>query len=524
MYNKVISKIRCHSPNQKNTPIRNYNTLYYIATREGVDLAPLSEEESDNATYARYIHERPKSNGLFGQNIDTQDINAICSHIRNISKSHCIYRGILSLSEEDAKQLGFLDKSAWNDYLRLAMPEIAETLGIPVSEMVWVAAFHKERGHPHVHYMLWDSNPAHIRSPFISVPQQHKCRELFSGRFFAEERKALNAQKTAIRNTIAENLKEGMQNDIQKLVSDICSQPSYQTLHRINQQFLDDASCELLKLTEHLPKSGSIKYAYLPPEVKKEVDLIVQHLISNPELQKEYNSFLNFHQKIAETYSPTKKELHVAILKGKEDIDRRLANVVLNAAKTLRKEKEIYYALQNTKLPSYQELLKDKISEATILALQSEAEKGDSQASYLLGRIYDDPNSGYYNPDQAITHYRKAVDNGNRAAKSILGSKYLWGKDVEHDETLGRKYLHEAQEEGDEYAKGTETAFDNYQKERANYCAVSLMTNLLQSLCYTNQTRCPSSVYHSGIDRNNKKAMKEVARKHQHKRSDGIEI
>ena len=108
MYNKVISKIRCHSPNQKNTPIRNYNTLYYIATREGVDLAPLSEEESDNATYARYIHERPKSNGLFGQNIDTQDINAICSHIRNISKSHCIYRGFCHYRRRTPNNWDFL--------------------------------------------------------------------------------------------------------------------------------------------------------------------------------------------------------------------------------------------------------------------------------------------------------------------------------------------------------------------------------------------------------------------------------
>ena len=55
MHSKVISKIRCYSPNQKNTALRNYNYLYYIATREGVDLELLTKKlegsPSDNITY-----------------------------------------------------------------------------------------------------------------------------------------------------------------------------------------------------------------------------------------------------------------------------------------------------------------------------------------------------------------------------------------------------------------------------------------------------------------------------------------
>lgn len=115
----------------------------------------------------RYIHERPRSHGLFG-NIDTDDLASVLKAMKAVSKRQCVYRGILSLSEEDAKELGFMNKDAWNNYLLLALPDISEILGIPVSELQWVAAFHNEKGHPHVHYMLWTSNPSHVQSPFIS--------------------------------------------------------------------------------------------------------------------------------------------------------------------------------------------------------------------------------------------------------------------------------------------------------------------------------------------------------------------
>ena len=529
MKSKVISKIRCHSPNQKNTPILNYNYLYYIATREGVDLYPLDQElsqdmtgSSDNETYMRYIHERPRSNGLFG-NIDTSDVNAVCRNMKNISKTHCIYRGILSLSEEDAQDLNYMDKAAWKDLLTLSLPEISSTLGIPATELQWVAAFHKEKGHPHVHYMLWSKNPKHVPTPYISIRQQHRCREILARRITANKRNELNILKTQSRDALLESSKKYTQTKSQKLADNICTQPSFQTLRKVNRDFLSSSSRELADLVTNLPKKGSIKYAYLPPEVKKQVDQIVQNMIGKEELKKEYDSFLNYHKEIASTYSPTQKELRIAILKAKEDIDQRLANVVLKAAQELRKDKSLYYALLNTRLPSYKTLLKRGISNQTIFALKNEIKDGDSQAAYLLGRIYDDPDSAFHDHDKAIHFYQNAADNGNTSAKSILGSKYIWGKDVKQNEKLGRTLLHEAQKEGNEYAKDAEQAYDSYQKERAEYRTISLMSDLLVSLCYANTTRNPSSVYRQDDDKNNIKALREKAKLNPHKHSNNLD-
>lgn len=519
MHSKVISKIRCYSPNQKNTALRNYNYLYYIATREGVDLELLTKKlegsPSDNITYLKYIHHRPRSNGLFGS-MDTSDINKLCSEIKQVSRHQCIYRGILSLSEEDARELGYLSKSAWNDYLTLALPQVSEVLGIPASEMRWVAAFHRERGHPHVHYMLWSSNPTHIQVPFISVPQQHKCRELLAGRFTEKERRQLSLQKTQVRNVVLLKGKSHTETALNDLVADICRQPEYKTLSRINKDMLEQSSRELLELVASLPRTGSIKYAYLPPDTKAQVDRIVQNMLGKAEIKAEYDSYLNYCKNIAETYSPTRKEVKVAILKGKEDIDRRLANIVLKSAKELRKDKEFYYSLVNNRLPSYHQLLTKGITEDTIQSLKIISESGDAQAAYLLGRIYDDPMTDYYEPTIALNYYKKATDKGYAEAQGVLGLKYIWGKNVEADEAIGREYLHHAQEQGNSFAKDVEDSYDSFCQERAVYATASLMRSFLRGLCSSNHAHQRTSVYNE-IDLNNSKARREIMLRRVHK-------
>ncbi len=513
MHSKVISKIRCYSPNQKNTALRNYNYLYYIATREGVDLELLTKKlegsPSDNITYLKYIHHRPRSNGLFGS-MDTSDINKLCSEIKQVSRHQCIYRGILSLSEEDARELGYLSKSAWNDYLTLALPQVSEVLGIPASEMRWVAAFHRERGHPHVHYMLWSSNPTHIQVPFISVPQQHKCRELLAGRFTEKERRQLSLQKTQVRNVVLLKGKSHTETALNDLVADICRQPEYKTLSRINKDMLEQSSRELLELVASLPRTGSIKYAYLPPDTKAQVDRIVQNMLGKAEIKAEYDSYLNYCKNIAETYSPTRKEVKVAILKGKEDIDRRLANIVLKSAKELRKDKEFYYSLVNNRLPSYHHLLTRGITNDTIQSLKDISQAGDTQATYLLARIYDDPTTTYYNPNLAFHYYKDAADNGHANAQGILGCKYIWGKDTKPDKDKGREYLHRAQAQGNNFAKDVEDSYDSFRRERAIYTTASLMRSFLLGLCSANHVHQRSSVY-KDFDKNNVKAKLEIA-------------
>jgi len=359
MHKPLISKIRCLSPNQRAAAIRNYNHLYYIATREGVDLQPLEQELStfkndmsksaENDAYMKYISERPRSNGLFG-NIDTNDVNAACTHMKKISKNKCVFRGIVSLCQVDAEELNFTNKESWAKFLQETLPDVGEKLGISGNDLSWVAAYHNEHGHPHVHYMLWSEAKEQHINPFISVPQQHQCRELLSKKMFEQERELYTSLKTNFRDILTDGTKEFMPKEILNLKQEVLGLPEYRSLYRINKQLLQESTKELLELVEMLPQQGRIKsYKYMPPDVKEKIQSVTKLLLGKYELQDEYQKFLKAHEQLTLAYTPTKKEKEIGMRKAKDDIDNRLGNIILSAVRELRQNKDLYFSVIDSK-------------------------------------------------------------------------------------------------------------------------------------------------------------------------------
>ena len=330
MNNIVVSKIRSESPNRRNTAVKTYNYLYYIATREGVDLS----QQSENETYLQYIHERPRSHGLFG-NIETDDIDSVLSNIKERSKKQVVFRGILSLDERDARDLGFLDKENWRKYLSQALPLIGEKFGIQSGNLQWVAAFHREKNHPHIHFMIWDQNINNVQNSFISQPQQHYCRELFSKLFTEEERKSLANKKYLSREELIKDSKT----ELQMLVDEITFEEARPFISKIDKEYRQKFNNVFSELLDSLPRDKLDKlnkFQYLSPSNKEKVLSVVQVLLTNKVLKKEYDDFLNYHYRIAKDYSPSKKEIKVAVLKAKEDIEKRLCNLVLREIRDMR--------------------------------------------------------------------------------------------------------------------------------------------------------------------------------------------
>lgn len=171
-HNILMSKIRCYNPNKNHSALKNLNYIMYIATRPGVDLTDvefdkltsvIDEEEpetrhsepSGNDNYIHYIAKRQNSQGLFG-NFNFANTTEAAHEVRNVTDMGVnVYRGIVSLSEDDAIELGFDKKEAWVDYMNSVMNDIGNKFGIPVTSLKWCAAVHMEQGHPHCHYTFW---------------------------------------------------------------------------------------------------------------------------------------------------------------------------------------------------------------------------------------------------------------------------------------------------------------------------------------------------------------------------------
>lgn len=93
---------------------------------------------------------------MFGQDgiEDPREVQEEISQVQSF-----VRRGIVSLKGDDAKNLGYLEKEQWQDMLRKRFPDMAAEMGIPITNLRWIADVHMEKGHPHAHIMLWEKEP-----------------------------------------------------------------------------------------------------------------------------------------------------------------------------------------------------------------------------------------------------------------------------------------------------------------------------------------------------------------------------
>lgn len=441
MKSSIISKIRIFNPNKRGASSANKEHCLYIGTRPGVDLTNI---ESNNETHLEYIHYRPRSHGLFG-NINCENINEIANSISKLSKDKkLVYRGIVSLCEDDARELGYLEKKKWKMLLDSTMPEIAKTFGISIEKLEWVGAFHFEKDHPHAHYMFWDKGNR-VASPYIHVSKQHKCREIFSKEIFRDERENLIIEKTLKRDMLIDFGKDIVDQEFDFLNNLFIDELSNKKIpDRIYQNEVDEISYELLKLVNNLPEHGRIAYAYMPKDIKEHVDKISNLIFERKDISKEYSEYLNNTEQIAKSYSVTDNKNEWMKENAIRDINKRIGNLILKTAKNLRKnsvvlsEKNLqdmfpkYNKSQYNENEDYQ--IDDGFNDESLWNLDN------IESYYQQEQYYEELNESYinssslehneYNTDnysnEKSSNNKKLFDNYNT---SISKSKYrTWTK------------------------------------------------------------------------------------------------
>ena len=338
-HNILMSKIRCYNPNKSHSALKNLNYIIYIGTRPGVDLTDvqldeitaLTEEDiipegpSANSQYIYYIAKRQNSQGLFG-NFKFNNITEVAHEVRNVTDAGVnVYRGIVSLSEEDALELGYNKKENWVNYMNSVMNDIGDRFGIPLTSLKWCAAVHMEHGHPHCHYTFWRTD-GKVMSSYIHVSKQNEIREFLSKEMFKAEREMLISKKNKYRDVTVDAAHTFMNN----LDMDFNHIPEH-----ITRQQLMPLSTDLIDLVNSLPGKGSLKYKLLPPKCKLLVNKVVDDVIQIPAVNKEYTSYIKTISDISITYSASTNHHTTNQSIADEDIRTRLANSILKSAATL---------------------------------------------------------------------------------------------------------------------------------------------------------------------------------------------
>lgn len=338
---KLITKFKYIKPSDKRSP---GGYARYIATREGVDkmdasqkLAPATEKQKhfiqkltedfpestsmleyedylktpnrENAsefisraiedhadeimsgrTYADYIATRPRaerigSHGLFTDDGVQVKLSKVSEEL-NMHKGN-VWTAIISLRREDADRLGYNKGERWRQMLRAQTQEFSEQLRIPMQDLKWFAAFHNEGHHPHVHLLIYSTNP---KQGFLSKKGIDKLRSSIAQEVFHQDLMNIYEKQTEHRDELRAKSRD--------MISEIVS--------RINSGGYENPTLEemLLDLALRLSKTkGKKQYGYLKADVKAMVDEIVRELASDSNIAALYDLWYKKREEIIRTYT-----------------------------------------------------------------------------------------------------------------------------------------------------------------------------------------------------------------------------
>ena len=251
----------------------------YIATRDGVELM----EPTAGGGYLEYIAERPRSHGLFSAS-GAADLEQTMEEIN--AHAGPVWTFIYSLKREDAARLDYENGESWRRLLLAHQVELAAAMKIPPSSFRWCAAFHDEKHHPHIHMMVWSTDP---KQGYLTEKGIEQMRSKLSNDIFQDELLSLYQEKNLSYQQVRDTAMEAMGRLIREMKSGLCDSPVI--------------AGQMESLAEMLSEvKGKKVYGYLKKPVKVQVDAIVDELARLPEVAECYEHWNRLRDELERYY------------------------------------------------------------------------------------------------------------------------------------------------------------------------------------------------------------------------------
>lgn len=245
-----------------------------------------------------------------------------------------------------AEELILNNQKDWQRYVEKHILTIARQNSIKVENLCWACAAHNERGHPHMHIVFWDKS-AQVRNPYTHSAIPDKIRKQLIKDTFPDKIRAYGQQKDMVvseMRLISDQLVDEFEQHIRTMdkgqYKGLRSQ--YELEEELSDGFdFDDETLNaiadrLFKIKAGIPPKGRIAYKLLPPEVKAEVDGLVQYIISiNPQMKKLVQDYVQAKMRLVELYTSKPESLQKAEKDYQKEAEKIIANRILGAVKTL---------------------------------------------------------------------------------------------------------------------------------------------------------------------------------------------
>lgn len=246
--------------------------------------------------YIEYIANRPRVerlgvHGLFSDIDASIDLNQVAKEVEQHQGN--IWTHIVSLKREDAERLGYNHVKQWATLVRSHRNKLAEIMNIHPENLKWYGSFHDEGHHPHIHLVVYSSNP---KEGYLKKEGIDTLRSVLANDIFKYELVNLYKEQTQVRDQIKNQTQSRIQMVIESMRASIYyDQELYQQLY------------ELKEIMNKTP--GKIQFGYLKKEVRDKVDAIVERLSEFPEIDQLYSIWKELKQSIHQTYSDKYQEV-----------------------------------------------------------------------------------------------------------------------------------------------------------------------------------------------------------------------
>ena len=377
--------------------------------------------------YIGYIAMRPRveksgAHGLFSYFDEPIKLSKVAKEVGN--HDGVVWTTVISLKREDATKLGYDNLPAWKTLLRAKSQDLANAMGIPITEMKWYAAFHNESGHPHVHLVSYSTG----KEPYMTMQGLEKLKAAYTHEIFKNDLYEIYEKQTEYRN----ELRAGSKEKIAEII------------RGINGKKHENETIELMlkTLVEKLQKhKGKKVYGYLPKDVKNLVNGVIDELMRDSDLQKLYELWYEQRENVLKTYRDKMPER--LPLSANEEF-KSVRNAVIAEALNL--------SFSDTPV------INEPLAEPTDKEIEK-SEKKLRKDYKTAWQFYDwakacaDKNGEEYNPEFAVKLFVEAASGGITVAKYKLGKMFLNGDGVGKDIPKAVEWLKQAAVEENEFAE-----------------------------------------------------------------------
>jgi len=414
--------------------------------------------------------EKRGSHGLFNEKdepiILNQAANEIAEHKGNV------WSHVVSLRREDAVRLGFDNSDAWRELVKRHISDIANAQRIPICNLKWYAAFHDTTHHPHIHLLVYSTNP---KQGFLTAKGIDQIRSAFANDIFHDDLQSIYQEQTLSRDELKAVSKTEFESIVNMIASNDHTDPQLEELIR--------------KLYIQLQNvKGKKVYGYLPMEIKETVNKIFSELAKDENIQQLYDKWCSLERLKYKTYTQKEAELPELVdnkvfqpvrnmiirtvlnmkpfdanteIEGSEPNDEYIDNTPQNMSPLFDdaeplEEKETdesasaikHYIKWNDQYKKACKLIYGKDAKLNDFKkaeqlLLSESQRGNVWAVYDLGKLYSTNKLGERNEEMSIAKYTQALQGFlqiepnskklNPYVQYRIGKMFCYGLGTEQD-------------------------------------------------------------------------------------------